>query len=231
MKFVAQMIENLPVIQKTWVWSLGQEDPLEKGMATHSRILAWIIPWTEEPSRLQSMELPRVTHDWSDLAHSRVGLPRCHQWQRIILSVQETPEMQVQSLGRKDPLEEGTATHSRILACKSHGPRRLAPTHKPKKGTPKVIIDWICLSVTDRTSREKNDKNTQDFNTIIYQTWSYELIKNVVPNNCRIHPFLKVYQNVTFTKIDHFQAIKQASTQSKGLKFHKVWSLTTVELS
>ena len=46
---------NLPAVQETWVQSLGQEDPLEKEMATHSSILAWNIPWTEEPSGLQSM--------------------------------------------------------------------------------------------------------------------------------------------------------------------------------
>ena len=52
---VAQMVKNLPAIQETWVSSLGQEDPLQKEMATHSSILAWRIPWTEEPGRLQSM--------------------------------------------------------------------------------------------------------------------------------------------------------------------------------
>ena len=46
---VAQMLKNLPAMQEAWVWSLGQEDPLEKGMATHSSIVAWRIPWTEEP--------------------------------------------------------------------------------------------------------------------------------------------------------------------------------------
>ena len=50
------MVKNLPVIQETRVQSLGQEDPLQKGMATHSSILALRIPWTEEPGRLQSME-------------------------------------------------------------------------------------------------------------------------------------------------------------------------------
>ena len=50
------MVKNLPAIQETWVQSLGQEDPLEKEMATHSSILAWEIPWTEEPGRLQSTE-------------------------------------------------------------------------------------------------------------------------------------------------------------------------------
>ena len=51
------------------VWSLGQQDPLEKGMATHASILAWRIPWTEEPGRLQSIG-HRVRHDWSDWAHT-----------------------------------------------------------------------------------------------------------------------------------------------------------------
>ena len=52
---VAQKVKSLPAIQMTWVWSLSQEDPLEKETATYSCILAWEIPWTEEPGRLQSM--------------------------------------------------------------------------------------------------------------------------------------------------------------------------------
>ena len=52
---VAQMVKNLPGMRETWVQSLGWEDPLEKEMATHSSILAWRIPWTEEPGGLQSM--------------------------------------------------------------------------------------------------------------------------------------------------------------------------------
>ena len=59
-----QVEKNLPAMQETWVWSLGQEDPLEKGMATHSSILAWRILWTEEPGRLQSMGSQRVRLDW-----------------------------------------------------------------------------------------------------------------------------------------------------------------------
>ena len=57
------MIKNLPAMQEAQVESLSQEDPLEKGMATHSSILAWRIPWTEEPGGLQSMESQRVGHD------------------------------------------------------------------------------------------------------------------------------------------------------------------------
>ena len=57
---VAQTVKNLPAVQKTQVLSLGREDPLEKGMATHSSILAWRIPWTGEPGGLQSMGSQRV---------------------------------------------------------------------------------------------------------------------------------------------------------------------------
>ena len=60
---MAQMVKNLPAIQETWVLSLGQEDPLEEGMATHSSIFAWRISWTEEPGRLQFMGSERVGHD------------------------------------------------------------------------------------------------------------------------------------------------------------------------
>ena len=58
-----QMVKHLPAMQETWVQSLGQEDPLEKEMAPHSSTLAWKIPWTEKPGRLQSMGSRRVGHD------------------------------------------------------------------------------------------------------------------------------------------------------------------------
>ena len=61
--FMAQMVKNLPAMQETQVRSLGQEDPLERGMATHSSILAWRIPWTEYPGGLQSMGSQRVRHN------------------------------------------------------------------------------------------------------------------------------------------------------------------------
>ena len=60
---VAQTVQNLPAMQETRIQSLGQGDPLEKGMATHSSILLWRIPWTEEPGRLQSMGLQRFGHN------------------------------------------------------------------------------------------------------------------------------------------------------------------------
>ena len=60
---VAQTVKNLPAMLETWVRFLGRKNPLEKEMATHSCILAWRIPWTEEPGRLQSMGSQRVGHD------------------------------------------------------------------------------------------------------------------------------------------------------------------------
>ena len=57
------MVKNLPAMQETWVRSLGQKDPLEKGMATHSSILTWRIPWTEEPDGLQSMGVAKNQSD------------------------------------------------------------------------------------------------------------------------------------------------------------------------
>ena len=60
---MAQAVKNPPAMRETWVQSLGQEDPLEKEMETRYSILAWRIPWTEEPDRLQSMGSQRVRHD------------------------------------------------------------------------------------------------------------------------------------------------------------------------
>ena len=66
---VAQLVKNLPAVQETWVWSLAWKDPLEKEMATHSSILTWRIPWTEEPGGIQSMRSQRVGHDCATSFH------------------------------------------------------------------------------------------------------------------------------------------------------------------
>ena len=79
---VAQLLKNLPALQETWVrslWSLGQEDPLEKEMATHSSTLAWKIPWTEKPGGLQSMGSQRAGHNWvTSLSFSFISTDRGH---------------------------------------------------------------------------------------------------------------------------------------------------------
>ena len=68
---VAQMVKNLPAMLETWVRSLDWEDTLEKGTATHSNILAWRIPLTQEPHGLQSMGSQRVRHDWATFTFSK----------------------------------------------------------------------------------------------------------------------------------------------------------------
>ena len=67
---VEQMVKNLPAMWETCVWSLGWEDPLEKEMETHSSILTWRIPWTEEPGGLQSMGLQQLRRDWVTNTHT-----------------------------------------------------------------------------------------------------------------------------------------------------------------
>ena len=72
---VAQTEKSLPARQEARVWSLGWKDPLEKGMATHSSILAWKFPWMGEPGGPQSMELQRVRHDWATNTHTPPYIP------------------------------------------------------------------------------------------------------------------------------------------------------------
>ena len=101
--------------QETWVQSLGQEDPLEEGMATHSSILAWRIPWTEEPSRLQSIGSQRV--GWL----KQLNMNACIYviYSLVAQMIKNPPAMLetwVRSLDWEDPLEEGIATHSSMLA-------------------------------------------------------------------------------------------------------------------
>ena len=69
-------VKSLPAVLETPVWSLGQEDPVEKETATHSSILAWRISWMEEPGRLQSMGSQRVRHDWVTNTHTHTHTPR-----------------------------------------------------------------------------------------------------------------------------------------------------------
>ena len=75
---VAQTVKNPTAMQETRVQSLGREDPLEKAMAGHSSILAWRIPWTEEPVRLQSLGLQRVGHNWVTNTHEQVYIKETH---------------------------------------------------------------------------------------------------------------------------------------------------------
>ena len=120
-KSVAQTVKCLPAVRETWVLFLGQENPLEKEMAIHSSTLAWKIPWTEEPDRLQSMGSQRVGHDWVTWLHftllqtaitTRVfTIYFCRDWvslvAQLVKNLSTMQEISVQFLGWEDPLEEG----------------------------------------------------------------------------------------------------------------------------
>ena len=109
---MAQRVKRLPAMRETRVRSLGREDPLETEMAPHSSTLAWKIPWTEEPGRLQSMGSRRVRHD-------------C--------------KLSVQSLGQGDLPEKEMATHSSILAWEI--PWMEKPGGLQSMGSPRVRHD------------------------------------------------------------------------------------------
>ena len=81
---MARRLKCLPAMQETWVRSLGWEDPLEKEMATHSSILAWRIPWAEEPGGLQSTGSQRVGHNWATSLHLSISKVFFLSWKHII---------------------------------------------------------------------------------------------------------------------------------------------------
>ena len=140
---VAQIVKNLPAMQGAWVWFLGREDPLDKGMATYSSNFAWRFPWREEPGRLQSMGLQRVRQDGrtntSQLAHTHMYtnslLPcartRTHTPQQHILYCTHTlkpwclpstkePCSHVREekfKWKSDPVITGFATHTFLFFC------------------------------------------------------------------------------------------------------------------
>ena len=116
---VAQLVKNPPAVQETWVRSLGWEDPLEKGTATHSSILAWRIPWTTGHVVTKSQtQLNKFVETVDGIKMFRPHTTLRAQLVKNLLAMWET---WVQSLGWEDPLEKGSATHSSILAWRVHG--------------------------------------------------------------------------------------------------------------
>ena len=115
---MAQMVKRLSIMQETWVWSLGWEDPQEKEMAIHSSTIVWKISWTEEPGRLQSMGSQRVGHDWA-----------------ISLSL---------FTFHFHTLEKEMATHSSVLAWRIPGTGE--PGGLPSMGSHRVRHNWSDLA-------------------------------------------------------------------------------------
>ena len=97
---MAQTIKHLPTMQEKWFQSLGREDLLEKEMVTHSSILAWKIPWMEEPGRLQSKGLKRVRHEW--MTSLSLFFSLYYSLNQLVKSLPATQETRVWSLGWED---------------------------------------------------------------------------------------------------------------------------------
>ena len=135
---VTQMVRSPRAMWETQVGSLGWEDPLEEKMATHSSILAWKIPWTEEPGRLQSMGSRRVSHNWvTSLSLTQLGFPGGSVVKNR-LPVQETG---IQSSGQEEPPQEEMVAHSSILA--SEIPRTEEPFSYNSWGCKRVRYDLV----------------------------------------------------------------------------------------
>ena len=113
---VAQTVKNLTAMRKTLVPSLGREDLLEKDVATHSNILAWRIPWTEEPGGLQSMGSQRVWHNWvTNTFTLQLGFPGGASGKESTCQCRRCKRLGFDPWVRKIPLQEEMAAHSSIL--------------------------------------------------------------------------------------------------------------------
>ena len=112
-------------MRETWVWSLGWEDPLEKGKATHSSILAWRIPWTEERGRLQSSESQRVGHDWATFILTHIPRSAVVSGGLLVKNPPAMQETQIQPMGQEVPWRRTWQLTPVFLPGKSHGQRSL----------------------------------------------------------------------------------------------------------
>ena len=146
---MAQRLKHLPGMQETWVWSLGQEDCLEKEMATHSSTLAWKIPWTKEPGRLQSMGSQRIRHDWVTSLHfttaSEKGLPQWLSGKESACSAGDTGDADLIPGSERERRKWQSSPV--FLPKKSHGQRSLVSyspwSHKESDVTNTFPFTWV----------------------------------------------------------------------------------------
>ena len=121
------MVKHLPTTRETWVWSLGWEDLLEKETATHSSILAWKIPWMEEPGRLQSMGSQRIGHDWAacTFTHLVRGFPGGTSGKEPTCQCRSCKRCGFDPWVRKIPWRRAQQPSPLFLPEESHGQRSL----------------------------------------------------------------------------------------------------------
>ena len=146
------MVRNLPAMQETWVGSLGWEDPLEEEMATYSSILAWRVPWIEEPGELQSAGSQRVGHDWGTNTTEAQSLPK-----RVLGSADWSPLLALLSRGlfffffffgcttEQTWSSVCTATQSCVTLC---DPMDCSPPRSTVHGIFQArILEWVVVQL------------------------------------------------------------------------------------
>ena len=138
---VAQRLKRLPAMQETWVRSLSWEDPLEKEMATHSSILAWRIPWTEEPCGLQSTGSQRVGHDWATSLSYTLG--RHTLWKMFLHSVEFSTILMISFEAQKPLILIFGWTYVSVLSGRYSRVELLGHT---SWGTVDVCLWLLCFS-------------------------------------------------------------------------------------
>ena len=154
--------------EEMWVWSLGSEGPLEEAMATHSRIPAWRIPWTEDPVGLQSIVLQSVGHDWSDLAHStRSSINIKITWNNLISSEEDSEKnvgipVQMECVGNYSSERPSSRVLSLLCIDSSDKFTRLRCSKPEVEGTELLWTDTSTAVKTPLTSpkpKKKMEKN------------------------------------------------------------------------
>ena len=206
-------------MRETWVWSLGWEDPLEKGMATHSSILAWRIPWTEGPGRLQSMGSQSVRHNWPTFTSLHIQklfsrqkyshLNSCHLHYILYTNVR----------GLRNKFFEGTPNPTTSLINKNSPLEKKIANFKGKNcKQPKHTKTFlISLIIKDR---EKNQKC--GFN----ETQSLSYVAKMLTNNVSCYFFGR-----QFAKNCHVLKYRLDISTSRILSYTRIWMSSQRHLS
>ena len=143
------MVKNLPAIQETHLRSLGPEDPLENGMATHSSILTWKIPWTEQSGRLQSMRLQRVRHDGATstctIGEKRLINQKSRYLIETVMEITGARLVCVSGAGLRGCLSKQRAVLDCDLGDRGLLPPRLAPSHQPAVAKLSFFPDYLSF--------------------------------------------------------------------------------------
>ena len=166
---MAYMVKTLSAMQETWVWSLGQKDPLEKGMATHSSMFVWRIPWAEDPGRLQSMGFQRVRHNWATNTHTHTHThtkpnPLCTQSKGLrtrrangVSSRPRQENINVPSQAGKVPPCSCMSAQSLQLCLTPCNPMNCSPPGSSVHGILQArILEWVAIPSSKRSSQPRD---------------------------------------------------------------------------